>query len=170
MAESIPAPAMEPVPVNGHLMLDVWDIILSFLRPNEEFIPALVCKDFMTIIKRRQTKRIAMNKLISGHDYDYIIHSRQSDWCTSINPYCKTPHLVKNCILKYNNDQALLPMLFNWIYNIAMFNGYLDTLKYIGFMRYVGDNVYDSALKRKNYDFIIELINEYVPLTRQFIK
>lgn len=150
MAEPI---AVEPAPVNNHLMLDVWELILAFLEPTEYFIPSLVCKDFRIIINRMLNRHYTLGKMV-----------------TSINPYCKTPYLVKKCILKYNNDPTLLTMLFNWIYNIAMINGYLDTLKYTAFMQFIGVNVYETALTRKNYEFIIELINEYVPLPREFIE
>ena len=67
---------MEPNQLQVILPTEIWGHILYFLKPTEEFIPALVCREFYTLLKRYRKRR------------------GSTLWQTCISPFCHTPEKI----------------------------------------------------------------------------
>ena len=162
---------MEAHPAVSVSNYDIWEHILSFLKPTEEFMPAMVCRDFYQILRTKRVKRGA------------------KVWITDITVFCKTVEWTKFVILttrhnlegqwasrledKYKGRGiSKIYNLYVLIKNIALGNGYYDTYKFI-------DNIihyekepslpdYTLKLTENNYGFLRNMLDDLVPVNSPY--
>jgi hypothetical protein len=142
------------MPFDVVLPPEIWGAILGFLEPHDEFMSAMVCRDFYVILKE---------KLLTRGNYK---------WYTDITPYCDTPRRA-NAVWENVAYQDRFDICKK-IKQVAAKNGYADTLiYYIKFdkgshhlIKYnaSGHNEYHIALKHKQYDCIRAMVSQGIPV------
>lgn len=138
---------MEPELATNILPVEIWAYILAFLKPSQEFMPAMVCSDFYEILKARSNKR------------------KETAWVTDMVPFCKTVDWAKFIISTCKNRGRYG---FTWICNkiktIALQNNYYETYKHMAFLESIHSLQIESLLQSKNYTFIINIVKDGVSL------
>lgn len=137
---------------------EIWERILGFLKPDEEFMSAMVCRDFYAILEAKQLKRGAYK------------------WYTDITPYCDIPrraNAVWETVTYYDRF-----VICRKIMDVAAKKGYADTLIYYikfgkGFCnpfiaKLSGHDEYHIALKHKQYDCIRAMVMQGIPVPEDF--
>lgn len=94
------------------LPTEIWDHVLYFLKPTEEFIPALVCQDFYTLLVRKRVRR------------------GDTRWITCISPFCHSPDKVLYCY-NYFGPEVVREMVYVAILHINI-DAVMHLLDYSG--------------------------------------
>ena len=146
---------------------DIWEYILAFLKPTEEFMPAMVCQDFYQILRAKRAKR------------------GQAVWITDVTVFCKTPEWAKFIILTSRQDLqgnwATIPHftvyrnrsefkminVYDLIDYITLSKGYYETHKYISYILHYGQDQKFLALKlpENNYGFLRNMLDDLIPVS-----
>ena len=138
---------MEPVLATDILPVEIWTYILAFLNPDQEFMPALVCRDFYEILKARRNKR------------------KETVWITDMVPFCKTVDWAKFIIsTRKNKHRTGFQNICAQINTIAMQNNYYETYKHIAFLESACKLQIKTLLKDENYKLIISMLNDGMPI------
>ena len=170
---------MEPELATNILPVEIWAYILAFLKPSQEFMPAMVCSDFYEILKARRNKR------------------NETVWTSDMEPFCKTVDWAKFIIstvgmgLQSHASGTPVPLnlhppgvglelsvdgtcknrcrygftrICNKIKTIALLNNYYETYKHMAFLESTHSLQIESLLQSKNYTFIINIVKDGMPL------
>lgn len=138
---------MEPVLATNLLPVEIWTYILAFLKPYQEFMPAMVCRDFYEILKARRNKR------------------KETVWITDMVPFCKSIDWAKFIIrTRKNMFRSGFMQICVTITNIALKNNYYETYKHMAFLEFASTLCIKSLLKAKNYKLIVNVLNDGMPL------
>lgn len=158
---------MESHPTVSILNYDTWEHILAFLKPTEEFMPAMVCQDFYQILRAKREKR---GKRV---------------WVTDITVFCKTPEWAKFIILTSrqnlqgnwatiphftvyrNRNEFKMINVYKLIDYITLSKGYYETHKYISYILHYGQEPKFLAIKlpENNYGFLRNMLDDLIPVS-----
>ena len=129
---------------------EIWTHIFAFLKPTDEFMPALVCRDFNYILKRKRDRRGA------------------SKWTTYINQFCHRESSVK-FIYNYFGPETIREMV-----HVAIVNSNVpavkDLLNYSGnALSILDSSMYKSAITANSPELYIYLHESKCPIPFNFI-
>lgn len=124
------------------LPVELWILILSFLKANEEFPVASVCKMFYDILAEKRAKR------------------GDTDWQTSLAPFCRTPKQIswireKTCALHtWPAVKQMIPFVLVRQKNYNTLIDFLCCSEY-------NEGLYEALMGQGAFDVVRTLLKNY---------